>query len=75
MKKKLILGGFILIVAWSFTSCEKLQTCKLCKTVTYENDVVVNETDPVEYCGAALLQKEATPPVTVGNLTTKVECY
>ncbi len=27
-----------------------------------------------EYCGTDLVTKEATPPVTVGSHTTKVEC-
>ncbi|HQG55621.1 MAG TPA: hypothetical protein PL101_10410 [Bacteroidales bacterium] len=75
MKKKLVFWMFIMFVAWSFTSCENLfQKCKLCKTVTYENGTVISETDEVEYCGADLVKKEATPPITVGNLTTKVEC-
>ncbi len=76
MKKRLFFGVLIIFVAWSFTSCENLfQKCKLCKTVTYENGVVINETDEVEYCGADLIKKEATPPVTIGNITTKVECH
>ncbi|MGQ9619559.1 MAG: hypothetical protein ACUVTX_01070 [Bacteroidales bacterium] len=75
-KKKLVFGVLVIFVALSFTSCEGLfQKCKLCKTVTYQDGQVINETDPIEYCGADLVKKEATPPVTVGNLTTKVECY
>jgi hypothetical protein len=27
-----------------------------------------------EYCGADLIAKEATPDITIGTVTTKVEC-
>lgn len=75
MKKKIVFGVFLLLMAWSFTSCDALfKKCKLCKTVTYDGTIVVSETDEVEYCGADLVKKEATPPVTIGGLTTKVEC-
>jgi len=78
MKKKVLFVVFLIAVAWSFTSCESLfKKCKLCKTVTYDtsNNSVVNETDEVEYCGTDLVKKEATPPFTVGNLKTVVECH
>ena len=73
MKKKLIFAAAFILIALSFNSCE--DTCKFCKTVTYENGTVINEGTETEYCGADLLKKEATPDVTVGSLTTKVECH
>jgi hypothetical protein len=72
MKKKLIFVVVFVIMAASFGSCT--QNCKFCKTVTYENGNVINETAETEYCGANLITKEATPDITVGNLVTKVEC-
>jgi hypothetical protein len=75
MKKKLLfVAGFILI-AWTFTSCESLfKNCKFCKTVTYENGNVINSGSETEYCGTDLIKKEATLDVTVGSITSKVEC-
>jgi hypothetical protein len=62
MKTKLVFGAAFLFVVWAATSCEALSGCKKCKDVIYE------------YCGAELIAKEATPDVTVGSQTTKVEC-
>jgi len=73
MKRKLIFAAAFVLIAWSFTSCET-QKCKFCKNVTYENGSVINEGTETEYCGAALIAKEATPDIVVGSLTTKVEC-
>jgi len=74
MKRKLFLGASFLFIAWAFTSCEALSDCGFCKNVTYENGSVINEGTETEYCGQDLITKKATPPVTVGALTTKVEC-
>jgi hypothetical protein len=74
MKRKLIFGAAFFCIMWGFTACEDILDCKFCRNVTYENGVVVNEGPEVEYCGAELIAKEATPDVTVGSLTTKVVC-
>ncbi len=74
MKKKLLFSLSFLFIAWAFTSCEALSDCGFCKNVTYENGTVIQEGAETEYCGTDLLAKKATPPVTVGSLTTKVEC-
>ena len=74
MKRKLIFGASFLFIAWAFTSCDALSDCGFCKNVTYENGSVVNEGSETEYCGTDLVTKKATPPVTVGSLTTKVVC-
>lgn len=75
MKKKLLYATVFVLIAWSFTSCNSLsKNCKFCKTVTYENGNVVNSGTETEYCGTDLIAKEATPDITVGSLTTKVEC-
>lgn len=73
MKRKIVFALFLVITTLSFTSCEK--TCKFCKTVTYDDGVEINATNPIEYCGAKLAAKEATPEIKVGTLVTKVECY
>jgi hypothetical protein len=74
MKTKLVFGAAFLFVVWAATSCEALSGCKKCKDVIYERGSVVNSGSEIEYCGAELIAKEATPDVTVGSQTTKVEC-
>jgi hypothetical protein len=74
MKRKFLFGAAFLFVAWAATSCEALSGCKFCKNVTYENGSVTNSGSETEYCGADLIKQEAIPDVTVGALTTKVEC-
>jgi hypothetical protein len=74
MKRKLIFGASFMLIVWAFTSCEALSDCGFCKEVTYENSSVVNETSETEYCGADLIKQKAIQPVTIGSLTTKVEC-
>lgn len=65
---------FFLLMAWAFNSCEALTDCGFCRNVTYEGGAVINEGTETEYCGEELATKKATPPVTVGTVTTKVEC-
>jgi hypothetical protein len=74
VKRKLVFGAFFLAAAWAFNSCEALTDCGFCRYVTYENGAVINEGPETEYCGDDLIKMKATSPVTVGNLTTKVEC-
>jgi len=74
MTRKFLFGAAFLFIAWAATSCEALSNCKLCKNVTYENGSVINSGTETEYCDAELIKKEATQDVTVGSLTTKVEC-
>jgi len=74
MKRKFLFATAFMLVAWAATSCEALTDCKYCKNVTYENGSVINSGPESEYCGTDLIAKEATPDVTVGALTTKVEC-
>jgi hypothetical protein len=74
MKRKLLFGTAFLFIAWSVTSCELLKTCKFCKSVTYENGSVINSGTETEYCDADLIKQQAILPVTIGALTTKVEC-
>jgi hypothetical protein len=74
MKRKLLFGAAFVIVAWVAGSCSAVTDCKFCKNVTYENGVVKNSGSETEYCGADLIKQEAIPDVTVGTLTTKVEC-
>jgi len=74
MKRKFLFGASFLFVVWAFTSCEALSDCGFCKYVYYENGSVINESSETEYCGADLAAQKAIDPVTVGDMTTKVEC-
>jgi hypothetical protein len=74
MKRKLLLGMFLVFLAWAATSCEALSNCGFCKNVTYDNGVITNTGAETEYCGTDLITKKATPDVRVGTLVTKVEC-
>ncbi|HUX96126.1 MAG TPA: hypothetical protein VMV47_10365 [Bacteroidales bacterium] len=72
MKRKILFGAVVLFLAWAATSCE--DNCGFCKTVTYEDGVVINQTAETEYCGTDLLTQKAKPDITIGSLVTKVEC-
>ena len=74
MKRTLLFGASFLFIAWAATSCEALSGCGICKNVQYENNQVINTGNEEEYCGDELIQKKATLPVTIGSVTTKVEC-
>ena len=75
MKRNLFFAAFLLAVACSFSACEALTGgCKVCQNVTYENGKVVSASAETQYCGTDLATKESTPDVTIGSLTTKVEC-
>jgi hypothetical protein len=69
---RLSLIAAVVVMSVSLDACQN--TCKFCKTVTYDNGSFVSETAETEYCGTALITKEATPDITVGTLVTKVEC-
>lgn len=49
MKKKILFGAGLFFVAWAFTACDALGDCGFCKTVTYENGVVINSSAETEY--------------------------
>jgi hypothetical protein len=74
MKRKLLFGATLLLLSWAATSCEAISGCKICKNVKYERGAVLESGPETEYCGADLIAKEATPDVTIGTVTTKVEC-
>jgi len=74
MKKKILFGAGLFFVAWAFTACDALGDCGFCKTVTYENGVVINSSAETEYCGTDLITQKAKPDITIGSLVTKVEC-
>jgi hypothetical protein len=72
MKKKLLFAAVFMLVAASFTSCEK--NCKTCQQNTYVDGTLETSGDSQEYCGVALTVIEATDDVTIGQTTTKWEC-
>jgi hypothetical protein len=75
MKRKLLYASAFLFLVWAATSCEALQDCKICRTVTTDSATGdVTEGIEVEYCGAKLLAIEATGKTTVGTMTTEWVC-
>ena len=76
MKKKILFAVFFIFIAWAATSCEDLMQCKKCRLVSTDlsSGEVTEDRNETEYCGASLIAIEATPPVTVGNVTTKHVC-
>jgi hypothetical protein len=74
MKRELFFGAFFLFITWAATSCEALSDCGICKNVQYENNQVTYTGPEEKVCGEELIQKKATLPVTIGSVTSKVEC-
>lgn len=56
--------------AKSFTTPD----CMYCRTVTYDNGVVVNTSNADLVCGDDLKSELARPPITVASITAKREC-
>lgn len=73
VKKLLLFAVAFVSMACTFTSCE-LDTCKICKQVTYVNDSWDHEGQPEEYCGARLIAIEAQGAIIDGNIRTTWEC-
>ena len=73
MKKIIMIAAGFVIMALSFTSCEK--NCKVCSQNTYDSGgtLLTTGTD-TQYCDASLLVIEATAPVTTGGITSKWVC-
>jgi ABC-type proline/glycine betaine transport system substrate-binding protein len=74
MKKIVLFASGLAFISLSFTSCEALGDCKTCRQVTYINGAWASETDPAEYCGAALLVVETAEDFISGNERTTWEC-
>lgn len=74
MKRKLLFFCAFLILAWTFTSCEVLNNCKICRQVTYVNGIVDQEGPETEYCDAKLIAIQTTPDVINGNTRISWEC-
>jgi len=75
MKKIILYVAALIFIAWAATSCEALNDCKFCKTVTTDKKTGdVTEGPEVEYCGAKLIAVQTAPPTHVGDLETVYEC-
>jgi hypothetical protein len=75
MKRKIIAGISFIIITLSFSTCESLGTCKVCRQVTYEvGGGVISEGAETEYCDAALIAIEAKDDIIVGNTRISWEC-
>lgn len=73
MKAKIILPACAVFIALAATSCTA-DDCGYCKTVTYENNVIVQESAETEYCGLDLITQESRQDVKTGSQVTKTEC-
>lgn len=74
MKKVIVLGAVFIFMACGFTSCEALNSCKICKQVTYESGSVVFEDEEGEYCDADLAAIETADDYVSGNTRIAWEC-
>jgi len=74
MKRKLLFGIALMFITWAFTSCEALNTCKICKQVTYIDGSLDHEGPESEYCDADLIAIESMDDVVIGNTRTAWEC-
>lgn len=71
--RKLYLIALFVFSFFVFISC--LEDCADCREVTRDSGgTIVSEGSATNYCGAELDEKEAEDPVTIGDLTTRVEC-
>lgn len=50
-------------------------SCKFCQQNTYQNGVLLTSGTEVKFCGADLVQIEATPEVTILGIVTKWVCH
>ncbi|KPL17528.1 MAG: hypothetical protein AMS23_02695 [Bacteroides sp. SM1_62] len=75
MKKNPLKSLFaLLLIASAMTACGKVDECKSCSKVTYQDGNEISRTPGVVYCGDELAEKENTPPVTILGVTTVWEC-
>jgi hypothetical protein len=73
MKKRIIYGTFLFLLLVAAPGCK--ETCAFCKAVTRNGaGSEITSGSEIEYCGLELSAIKATPPVTVGDNTTKYEC-
>lgn len=61
-------------IVYSNDQIFKTTECMYCKSVTYENGVIINEGSESLYCGSELNTFLNTPPVVVGSLITRGQC-
>lgn len=75
MKKFIFFITYLVILAFSVTSCETLmKDCKNCRKVYYSGTTRDHEDPSVQYCGTDLIAIQAKSPVVQGSLTVKYEC-
>ena len=75
MKRKIIAGISFIIITMSFSTCESLGKCKVCRQVTYEiSGGVISEGAETDYCDAELIAIEAKNDIIVGNTRISWEC-
>lgn len=76
MKKRNLIAILLFILfSGSFTACDILEECAQCAFISEDEDGnVISEGTPLPYCGDQLAEKQDTPPVTVGGVTSYWSC-
>lgn len=75
MKRIFIIVTSFILLTITFTSCETLGTCKICREITYQtNRGIINEGPESEYCGAELIAKETQDDLVIGDKRYYWEC-
>ncbi len=74
MKYRLFFVAILILMTFTFTSCESLTGCKVCRQVTYVDNKIEQEGNESEYCGAELVAIEAADDIVTGNTRVTWEC-
>ena len=78
MKKRVIriFSGLVMMSALILPSCEFLEDCGTCQTITEDSSGnIVSEGTPLLYCGDEYQEKLNSSPTTIGGTTTYWYCY
>lgn len=70
MKKTILLSVFAALFVFGLSSCSD---CKECRVVITENDSIISESSPEEYCGEDLEDIDGQEDVA-GDQVTKWVC-
>jgi len=75
MKRKVLYIISLITITFSFTACEALGDCEVCRYASYDsNSGTTSYYGESEYCGTELLVMKTTKSWTDGTVTTSVEC-
>ncbi len=75
MKRTLIIAASFIFFTLSFTSCEMLGSCKVCREITFQTGRgIIHEGPEAEYCDAELVAIETQDDVVIGDKRYYWEC-